>query len=127
MKKLASLFMSGALWLGAAGPKTYTGVITDTMCGKNHKPMGVAPDDKCVRECVKHDKNNKYALLDGKNVYVLSDQQTPEKFAGQRVKITGTLFKKTNILQVNSIEYDTGAAPAPGAPSPHAGHSGHSH
>jgi hypothetical protein len=29
---------------------------------------------------------------------VLSDQKTPEKFAGQRVKVTGTLFEKTRML-----------------------------
>jgi hypothetical protein len=86
-------------------PRMYTGVITDTMCGANHAAMGVKPDAKCVRECVKTDpKSNKYALLVGNNVYVLSDQQTPEKFAGQKVMVTGTLFEKTKILKVDKIE-----------------------
>jgi hypothetical protein len=49
-------------------------------------------------------KSNKYALLVGNNVYVLSDQQTPEKFAGQKVMVTGTLFEKTKILKVDKIE-----------------------
>lgn len=40
----------------------------------------------------------------GKDVYVLSDRQTPEKFAGQKVKVNGTLFEKTKILKVDSIE-----------------------
>ncbi len=123
---IASFFIAGGLLLGAAAPKTFTGVITDTMCGNNHKPMGVSPDANCVRECVKHDKSNKYALFDGKNVYVLSDQQTPEKFAGRKVKITGTLFEKTQILQVESIVADAGAS-APDAPPGHASHSGHMH
>jgi hypothetical protein len=78
-------------------------VITDTMCGKNHAHMGVQPDAKCVRDCVKMDKRYKYALFDGKNLYVLSDQETPEKFAAQKVKVTGTLFKKTNIIKVDEI------------------------
>jgi hypothetical protein len=46
---------------------------------------------------------SKYALLDGTNLYKLSDQQTPEKFAGQKVKVTGVLYPKTGILKVESI------------------------
>jgi hypothetical protein len=53
---------------------------------------------------VKADKNVKYALHDGKNVYVLSDQQTPEKFAAQKVRVKGVLYEKTKIIKVESIE-----------------------
>jgi hypothetical protein len=102
-KTIASLCLAAGLLSAATAPATFTRIITDTMCGSNHKAMGVTPDPKCVRECVKHDKSNKYALFDGKDVYVLSDQQTPEKFAGQKVKITGTLFEKTRILKVDAI------------------------
>ncbi len=102
MKKLSALFVWGALVAGAAS-QTFTGVITDTMCGGDHAARKIAPDPKCVVECVKHDKNTKYALFDGKNVYVLSDQKTPEQFAGKKVKITGTYYEKTKILKVDSI------------------------
>ena len=110
MTKLSSLFIAGGLVAGAA-TQTFTGVITDSMCGKDHAMMKVTPDPKCVVECVKH--NSKYALADGKNVYVLSDQKTPEQFAGQKVTVTGTLYEKTRILKVDSISAD------------HTGHSGH--
>jgi hypothetical protein len=40
----------------------------------------------------------------GSNVYVLSDQKTPEKFAAKKVKVTGTLDDKTKILKVDKIE-----------------------
>lgn len=103
MMKLASILFAGALVASAAAPRTFTGVITDTMCGKDHAAMKVSPDAKCVVECVKHDKANKYALFDGKNVYVLSDQRTPEQFAGKKVSVTGTLYEKTKILKVDSI------------------------
>ncbi len=103
--KFASLLLGGVLAAaGASAPRTFTGVITDTMCGSDHRAMNVSPDAKCVRECVKHDKNTKYALFDGSNVYVLSDQQTPEKFAAKKVKVTGTLFEKTKIIKVDKIE-----------------------
>ena len=118
MQKLAVLLIAGTLAAGAA-TQTFTGVITDTMCGKDHAMMKVTPDSKCVLECVKHDKKNKYALFDGKNVYVLSDQQTPEQFAGQKVKVTGTLNEKTKILKVDSIAAD--------GSMPEMGHSGHQH
>ena len=59
MQKLAVLFIAGALAAGAA-TQTLTGVITDTMCGKDHTMMKVTPDSKCVLACVKHDKNTKY-------------------------------------------------------------------
>ncbi len=102
MKILFATVLSAGLLAAAAGPQSFTGVITDTMCGANHKPMNVTPDSKCVLECVKH--GSKYALVVGTNVYVLSDQQTPEKFAAQKVKVTGALNEKTKILKVDKIE-----------------------
>jgi hypothetical protein len=123
MKRIISVLMSGALLLAAAEKRTFTGIITDTMCGANHKPMKVAPDAKCVIECVKNDKQNRYALFDGTNLNTLSDQQTPEKFAARKVKITGTLYEKTKILAVDSIE-PAGDSGAPMQPSGHARHSG---
>jgi uncharacterized protein DUF5818 len=87
----------------ADNSKTYVGVITDTMCATNHKPMNVSPDAKCVKECVRDGTTYKYALADGKSVYTLSDQETPAQFAGKRVKVTGVLYTKTNILKVDAI------------------------
>jgi hypothetical protein len=102
MRTLFTAVLAAGLLAAAAGPQSFTGVITDTMCGANHKPMNVTPDSKCVLECVKH--GSKYALLVGNNVYVLSDQQTPEKFAAQKVKVTGALNEKTKILKVDKME-----------------------
>lgn len=95
----AAMLVAGPL---TAASETHVGVITDTMCGADHAPMKMSPDSKCVRECVKH--GSKYALLEGKKVYTLSDQDTPAKFAGQKVKVTGQLYEKTGILKVEKIE-----------------------
>lgn len=84
--------------------QTFTGVITDSMCANNHKMMNITPEEKCVRECVRTNKAAKYALNDGKKVYKLSDQKLPEPFAAKRVKVTGKLFQKTGIIQVEKIE-----------------------
>lgn len=103
MTRLLFILIVGAA-LAVAESKTYSGVITDTMCGADHAHMKVAPDAKCVRECARSGQY-KYALLtsDGK-VHVLSDQAAPEKFAAQQVKVTGTLYPKTGILKVEKIE-----------------------
>ncbi|MGH8245386.1 MAG: DUF5818 domain-containing protein [Gammaproteobacteria bacterium] len=80
----------------------FVGTITDTMCGADHKMMGNTPPTECTKACVK--SGSKYALAEGKNVYELSDQKTPEKFAGQKVKVTGTLNAKTKTIEVKKIE-----------------------
>jgi hypothetical protein len=83
---------------------SYKGVITESMCVNDHKTMNMGPDPDCIRQCVKAGKGVKYVLWDGQTSYKLSDQQTPEKFAGQKVKITGTVYQKTAILKVDKIE-----------------------
>jgi hypothetical protein len=104
MTKLTTLFLSATL-IASAESRSFTGVITDSMCGMNHSHMGVSPDAKCVRECVKGSNGKyKYVLHDGQKAYVLSDQQTPEQFAAQKVKVTGTLYEKTGIIKVERIE-----------------------
>ena len=105
MKKSLLTFVSAAGIAFAVGnTQTFTGVITETMCGTKHT-MGITPESKCVRECVKSDpKKYKYALQVGDKLYVLSDQQTPEQFAAEKVKVTGTLFEKTGIIKADKIE-----------------------
>src|SRR5580704_5781375 len=62
--------------------QTFTGAITDDMCPKaNHSRMQMGPTDaECARACA-DEHGASYVLYDGKNIYMLSDQQTPEKFA----------------------------------------------
>ena len=105
MKRYVAISIGfAALAFAAAGKQTFTGVITDDMCGKaDHKSMNMGPDAKCVAECVKG-MGGKYVLYDGKTAYILSDQKAPEKFAAQKVTVTGTLDAKTNTIQVGSIK-----------------------
>lgn len=105
MKKLfylgvAFIFTAGLSFAGPKG-KTYVGNISDTMCGLKHGMAGKS-DKECTVECV--NMGSKYVLADtaaGK-VYELSDQEKPKVFAGQTVKVTGTLKGKT--INVASIE-----------------------
>ena len=74
MKKIAMLFLAGALMVAAPASQKFTGTITDDMCAKaDHKDMKMGSDEKCVTECIKG-MNGKYVLYDGSNTYVLSDQ-----------------------------------------------------
>ena len=84
--------------------RTFTGVISDDVCAvEGHAGMRMGPTDaECARLCVMlHDA--KYVLADGKAVYALSDQQAPEKFAAQKVRVVGRLRAEDQIIQVESI------------------------
>lgn len=90
--------------MSGQGIRTFTGVITDSMCSTaDHAQMRMGPTDaECATACIsEHDAT--YVLYDGKNVYELSDQKTPEKFAAKRVTITGNLDAKGKTIQVASI------------------------
>lgn len=59
-------------------------------------------DAECVRACVSsHDAAD--GLEVGANVYILSDQTTPARFAAQKVEVIGTLDPKTKTIAVESI------------------------
>ena len=77
------------------------GVITDSQCGISHKI--VQKTAECVRSCVKL-PGAKYVLNDGTHSFVLTDQQTAEKFAAQKVVATGLLDEITGDLQLRSIQ-----------------------
>lgn len=98
---LVTLF---ALSAPAPSAAVFSGTITDSMCANaDHKAMRMGPTDaECTRACVEeHDA--KFVLYDGKQSYELSDQRTAEKFAGQKVRVTGTRNDKTRTIQVKSI------------------------
>jgi hypothetical protein len=98
---VAAALLTGAA--PAAPSKVFNGFVTDTMCGRDHASMKNSPDAKCVRDCVGDGRTYKYALLVGEQMYVLSDQETPAKFAAQQVEVTGVLYPKTGIIKVESI------------------------
>jgi hypothetical protein len=108
MRKIT--YLGFALLLGAnlsfagaakAGARTFVGNISDSMCGLKHMMPGKSDKD-CTLECVR--AGSKYVLADVANgkVYQLSDQKKPEEFAGQRVKVTGTL--KGDTISITAIE-----------------------
>lgn len=97
------LFLTAGMAVASpkAGAKaqTFTGNISDKMCGAKHMMDGSARE--CTLKCV--EMGSSFVLVDAKGkVYDLSDQNKPRKFAGEKVKVTGTLEGDT--IEVSSIE-----------------------
>ena len=103
MKYILSVLFVAAV-SAAPAQQTFTGVITEDMCPKgDHSKMQMGPNDaECTKACVAL-HGAAYVLSDGKSAYVLSDQKLPEKFAGQKVTVTGALDAKTKTIRVDSI------------------------
>lgn len=103
-KLVLTTLLAGAL-SAAPAKQTFTGVITDSMCANgDHSPMRMGPTDaECTTACVSA-HGALYVLYTGKQTWDLSDQKTPEKFAGKKVRVTGTPDPKKHTIQVDSIE-----------------------
>ena len=122
MRKIAVGAIATAMLFGTgftlAKDQTHTGEIYDSQCAKNAshammlKKEGMGDKDPndpmvkgmCTKNCVK--MGGKYVLFNAakKTVYELDDQQKPEQFAGQNVKVMGTLDQATKTIHVTSIE-----------------------
>jgi hypothetical protein len=86
----------------AAGTQTFTGKVSDTMCGAKHQE-GIPPAD-CVRACVKH--GAKYALVVGDKVYTLDTSNKTNldelnKLAWEEAKVKGTA--NGDVISVESV------------------------
>ena len=86
----------------AAKAKTFTGTVSDSMCGAKHMMEGSAAD--CTRACV--GKGSKYALVVGDKVYTLdaSDKAALselDQLAGEQAKVVGTVDGDT--IAVKSV------------------------
>lgn len=87
--------------LMAGNPQTFSGVVTDSHCGAKHANDSGQNASGCTRLCVK--QGAAYALVSGDNVLLLNGDATYlDKFAGQRVKIWGTL--EGSEIRVDSVE-----------------------
>lgn len=104
IKPLIFSFLIIATLAAAQGKQKFTGTITDSMCAAaDHSRMRMGSTDaECTIACIDA-HGAMYVLYDGKEAYTLSDQKTPEKFAGKKVTVTGTLDARTKTIQVDSI------------------------
>ena len=89
--------------VAAGGTQTFTGKVSDAMCGAKHSEGNLAPA-ACVRACVQKGAN--YALVVGDKVYTLETKDqaaldTLNKLAWEDAKVTGTANGDT--ISVKSV------------------------
>jgi hypothetical protein len=108
---LKSLFCIGLLvGLGAfaqAAEKTWTGKISDSMCGASHAKMmaqhtgAKMTDQECALACVKG--GGKYVFVSGEKIYNIENQDLAllQEHAGHTVRLTGEM--KGDTITVSKI------------------------
>ena len=104
MKSLLLCLLAVAALSAAPATQTFRGVVTDDNCDNgdhSHMRMGET-DAECTVACIDA-HGAAYVLFDGKSAYTLSDQKLPQKFAGKKVTVVGTLDVKTKTIQVSSM------------------------
>ena len=85
-----------------SGQQTFTGLVSDSMCGAKHMMPGDAVG--CAHACLK--QGSKYALVVGDKVYTLETSDTSatdqlDKLIGQKAKVSGTAEGDT--IKVSSV------------------------
>jgi hypothetical protein len=107
MLGVAALAASPSTTPRAVDTTEFRGVITDDNCDNgdhSHMKMGDT-DAECTFACI-NAHGATYVLFDGKSAFTLSDQKSPEKFAGRKVRVVGTLDAKGKTIQVSSISLE---------------------
>ncbi len=103
---MKSVFIAAVLVIGLgisacaqSGQQTFTGIVSDNMCGKQHMAKDKSAA-QCTRECVRGGSD--YALVVGDKVYTLKGAKAQiDKFAGEKATIMGTAKGET--ISVSSI------------------------
>jgi len=111
------LALSFAAFAGEEEAKTFRGQISDSQCALNvhsltqsHAEMlksksgaaGQTPTS-CAQYCVDH-LGGKLVLASKSHVYHLDNQELPQRFVGQKVRVRGSLDPKGEIIHVMEIE-----------------------
>ncbi len=113
---LLLLMIAGSGYLsGDEHEQVFRGEIGDSQCALNvhslsrshaemlkKKAIGTTAAD-CARYCVKY-LGGVFVLQVKEKVYKLDNQELAEKYAGQKVKLTGVLNTYSNTIAVHSIE-----------------------
>lgn len=101
---LASTLLAAALIPAAFAAKiqTFTGIVSDAMCGAKHMMPG--DDAACLRACVQ--KGSKYALVVGEKVYTLDTKDKAtldqlDKLAAAKATVQGEADGDT--IEVKSV------------------------
>ena len=109
------LWIVGLSFAGDEEVRTYHGEVADSQCALNihslthshqemlkSKSMG-GDSASCARYCTTY-LGGSYVLSVKKDIYHLDDQSEVQRFAGRRVKVSGTLDLKSKTIHVIKIE-----------------------
>jgi hypothetical protein len=110
MKQVLRSLSCLGLWVGlasfaSAADKTWTGQISDSMCGASHQKMTSAhagmTDRDCALACVKG--GGKYVFVSDGKVYKIANQDLAllQMHAGHTVQLTGDM--KGDTITVSNI------------------------
>jgi hypothetical protein len=78
----------------ASAAQTFSGVITDSICGAKHDTSMNQSAARCTKVCLA--RGGKYALVNGDKLYVLEGgTEYLDRSAGERVTVTGDLVGDT--------------------------------
>jgi hypothetical protein len=99
------MFAAMAAVGAASDQRTWTGVISDSMCKRHHESGAEGQqttDPDCTRDCVKG--GSKYVLLTHDAVYPIANQDHKQlaEHAGTRVIVRGTL--QGDAIEIAAIE-----------------------
>jgi hypothetical protein len=96
------LIATAALFLAFSAPafaETWTGLVSDQMCGAKHDPHSKA-DIECAQKCFKAGSPAVFVI--GVKVYKIENQVAVKKHLGHSVTITGTMNGDT--IHVDSVK-----------------------
>jgi len=82
---MAMLALVVSACLASAASKSWTGTISDDMCGMTKHDMA------CIEKCVAGG-HAKYILVSKDKIYTLQPQDKFKGLGGRQVRVTGTLY-----------------------------------
>ena len=94
MRKLSLIVSLGSLFAAAAFAETWSGTVSDSMCGAKHEAAS-ASDMACVKKCVKG----------GASAVLISDGKVYPIAADSQSKVMPLLGKKVTVM--GKMEGDT--------------------
>jgi hypothetical protein len=101
-----------------ASDSVFKGEISDSQCAMNVHSLTRSHEEmirkqtigrdaaSCARECVR--RGGEWVLRSGQKVYRLKNQAGINEFAGQPVKVMGTLDRTTSTIDNTQIEFLSG-------------------
>ncbi len=111
---LVVLFATALASAGAA-PRVFSGEISDSQCAMNVHSLGHSHEEmikkstlgtdaaSCARACIR--RGGEWVLRSGDDVYRLRNQAGVDEYAGQKVKVSGSLDPATHTIDNERIEF----------------------